>query len=133
VAGAVYFALIFAAGFVLGTVRVLLIAPRLGPLVAVLLELPIILATAWVICDRISTWLVVPQRRRARLAMGGIAFTLLLLAELVLSISLLDSSVGEHFKAYATPHGGVGLAGQVLFAAFPLMQLTMSRSARTRT
>jgi hypothetical protein len=52
-AGAVYFALVFAAGFVLGTVRTLWVVPRLGVRTAELAEAPImfgvsILAVRWV-------------------------------------------------------------------------------------
>ena len=37
-AAVVYFALAFAAGFVLGTVRVMLVGPRIGEIAAVLIE-----------------------------------------------------------------------------------------------
>lgn len=49
-AGLAYFTLVFAAGFGLGTLRVLALAPILGEGGAVLLELPIILAIAWMAC-----------------------------------------------------------------------------------
>ncbi|TIQ73239.1 MAG: hypothetical protein E5X64_39685, partial [Mesorhizobium sp.] len=52
-AGAVYFAAIFAVGFGLGVVRTMLLEPALGPVLAVGVELPVILATAWAICRRI--------------------------------------------------------------------------------
>ena len=42
-AGCVYALLTFFVGFVLGTLRVLLVAPRLGAIVAVSLEAPVIL------------------------------------------------------------------------------------------
>ncbi len=44
-----YFLPVFAAGFVLGTIRVLWLAPQTGHLVATLIELPVMLA--------ISCWL----------------------------------------------------------------------------
>ncbi len=39
-AGAAYFAIVFAAAFVLGTIRVSLVAPSVGPTIAVLIETP---------------------------------------------------------------------------------------------
>jgi hypothetical protein len=52
-AGALYFAAVFAAGFVLGTIRTLLIVPRFGVRTAELMEAPImfvvtILSASWV-------------------------------------------------------------------------------------
>ena len=43
-AGAIYFALVFGAGFVLGTVRTLWVVPRVGTRTAELTEMPIMLA-----------------------------------------------------------------------------------------
>jgi hypothetical protein len=42
-AGALYFALAFGAGFVLGTIRVLWVVPRVGERTAELMETPIML------------------------------------------------------------------------------------------
>jgi hypothetical protein len=49
-AGAVYAVIVFLIGFVLGTVRVLLIVPRIGETSAVIFETPIILGASWFIC-----------------------------------------------------------------------------------
>ena len=53
-AGVLYFALVFEAGFVLGTIRTLWIVPRLGTRLAELMETPImfvitILAARWTV------------------------------------------------------------------------------------
>ena len=53
-AGALYFALVFGAGFVLGTIRTLWVAPRVGMRIAELMETPnmlvvIIVAARWII------------------------------------------------------------------------------------
>ena len=48
-AGDAYFALVFAAGFLLGSIRVLIIIPRSGEAVVVGLELPIMLAVSWIV------------------------------------------------------------------------------------
>jgi len=48
--GAVYAIIVFLIGFILGTIRVLLLAPRLGETIAVIVEASVILATSWFVC-----------------------------------------------------------------------------------
>ncbi|MDQ7010342.1 MAG: hypothetical protein Q9M29_00840, partial [Mariprofundaceae bacterium] len=50
-AGIAYFAMVFAAGFMLGIVRVMLLAPNVGETLAVAIELPIMLAVSWISCS----------------------------------------------------------------------------------
>lgn len=85
-AGALYFILVFAIGFVLGTIRFLVVVPEVGELLAVLIELPILLTLAWVISARVIVKTRVPRRLGPRLIVGASAFLLLLSAEFVLSI-----------------------------------------------
>jgi hypothetical protein len=49
-AGALYAIVVFSIGFILGTIRILLLAPRLGETAAVIVEVPIILAASWPVC-----------------------------------------------------------------------------------
>lgn len=49
-AGAVYFAVVFTVAFGLGMVRVLFVVPRLGPMLAVLLEAPALLLVSLAAC-----------------------------------------------------------------------------------
>ena len=49
-AGALYAIIVFLIGFILGTIRVLLVAPRLGETTAVILEAPMMLAASWFVC-----------------------------------------------------------------------------------
>ncbi|MDA0267335.1 MAG: hypothetical protein O2890_10270 [Cyanobacteria bacterium] len=122
-AGVLYFAIIFAVGFALGTTRVLLLVPRLGAVTSELIELPIILTAAWSLCGRLVARYQVPHHWQARLSMGAIAFTLLMIAEAVLSVALFGNSITAHFASYRSLYGGLGLLGQVIFATFPLVQL----------
>ena len=115
-----YFAAVFAAGFILGTIRTLVLAPTIGTTPAVLAELPVILAIAWIVCG----WLLRDQSRDAAdaLAMGVIAFMLLIIAEAGLSVALFDRTLAEYFASFAQPHGLLGLAGQLVFATFPYVR-----------
>lgn len=121
-AGAVYFALVFLAGFALGTVRVLLLVPRVGPLRAVMLETPVILTASWIVCGWVLRRLTVPALAGRRLAMGGVALLLLLLAEALLSLAI-GPGPAAYFASWGTAEGALGLAGQLAFALFPLVRL----------
>lgn len=116
-AGIVYFIAVFAAGFVLGVLRTGVLLPLIGPLWAVLVELPVILSIAWLVCTRIlRRWLLTPA---AAAAMGAVAFSLLMLGEAGLSMLLVGRSLAEHLALYAQLPQQLGLAGQLAFAAFP--------------
>jgi hypothetical protein len=118
--GAVYFAAVFTVGFVLGAIRTLVLGPRLGELGAVAVELPIILAAAWIICGRLlrDRGLTRPEAAGT----GAIAFVLLMLAEAALSVVLSGRTLTGHLALYGEPAHLLGLAGQIAFATFPLMR-----------
>ncbi len=130
VAGALYFIVLFAAGFVLGALRVLWLAPQLGVLLALLIELPIMLVFAWFAALALARRCEVPPRAGPRLAMGGVMLVLLLAAEFALSAVLPNTSPAEHLAAYTTASGALGPAAQLLAAALPLIDAVL-RSLRT--
>lgn len=121
-AGAGYFAIVFAAGFVLGAVRVLLLEPTVGELGATLLEVPVMLLLSWVACGWILDRLRVPPARSSRLLMGGVAFGLLMAAELALSVLLFDRTGTQMLEGWQSTVGAVGLAGQLAFALIPVLR-----------
>jgi hypothetical protein len=131
-AGTLYFAAVFALGFVLGVLRTLVLAPLAGPTVAVAIELPILLAFAWLASGHLVARLRVRAATPERIAMGGIAFVLLMLAELGLSLVLGGRSPAEHLALYREPAHQLGLAGQLAFAAFPALGLLRTRRDRRR-
>lgn len=122
-AGVTYFAGMFAIGFVLGTLRVLLLVPAIGDWGATLTELPVMLAVSWVYCGWLTLWLEVPARPGSRLQMGAIALILLWMAETLLGISLFGRTLLQQILAMASGPGLAGLAAQIIFAAFPIVQL----------
>lgn len=119
-AAVAYFAIVFAAGFVLGTIRTIVLAPRLGPLAAVLVEIPVMLVIACAACRWLVARFAVPAALYDRLVMGGVAFILLLAAELLLALALGGSAAG-FFAALAEPAGMAGLAAQAVFGAMPVV------------
>ena len=116
----IYLAAIFALGFVLGTERTLWLAPAVGHLAAVALELPVMLGASWWLARRLAARSPLPTRSAALLA-GLIAFVLLLALELALGVALFGQSAQEWGAALATPPGALGLAGQVLFGLMPAL------------
>jgi ABC-type uncharacterized transport system permease subunit len=121
-AGALYFAIVFAAGFALGALRTLFIAPAVGETGAVLLEIPLMLAMAWLACGWVLSRIEVGSRPAQRLLMGATALALLLAAEAALSVLLFGNALVEHFQGYARPSALIGLAAQLAYAAFPLVR-----------
>lgn len=127
-AGTGYFAIVFAAGFLLGTLRVFALAPNIGEASAVLVEIPVILSIAWFA----SRWLITRSRHldgiMQRLVMGAFAFCLLMFGEVGVSTLGFGRTLAEHFAHYRTASATIGLAGQVAFALFPVIQLFTRRA-----
>lgn len=129
-AGLAYFAIVFAIAFVLGLIRVPFLVPLIGDLTAVLIELPIILTLAWLICRKLVSSLNVPQTIGSRAVMGGLALVLLLSAELALSTIVFGNSIIDHLRSYSSLPQALGLAGQFAFGLFPMIQMRMRRRAK---
>lgn len=121
-AGFYYFAVVFAFGFALGTLRVLLLMPAVGEVQAVLIELPFMLAVSWVTSRKITKACRLGATLPPRIIMGAIALLLLLSAEALLSLTLLDLSLGQHMALYGMPIVQLGLISQIAFALFPAIQ-----------
>ncbi len=121
-AGALWFAVLFALGFVLGTLRVLVTAPRLGDMPATLLELPVMLAAGWWLCRRLAARFAVPDTAAARGTMALVFLALLLCAEQLLGLTLFGRTPAQQLAASLAPAALLGLASQLLTVSFPLLQ-----------
>jgi hypothetical protein len=120
-AASVYFLALFSLGFVLGTIRVLFIAPRFGPLAGTIAEVPIMLIAAFWTCRwTIRRWRV-SSAITTRLAMTLWFLVLLFVFETVLGAALFGRTMTEQWAALATPAGLIGLAAQVIAALLPTM------------
>lgn len=120
VAGTVYFLALFALGFLLGTIRVILVAPSVGAFAAVLAEIPIMLTAAFFS----SQWTIrrwnVPGAAAIRWAMVLWFLVLLLLFETLLGAMLFGRTVAEQWGSLETPAGLLGLSAQVIAALLPV-------------
>jgi hypothetical protein len=117
--GALYFAVVFGVGFVLGPIRVLWAVPRFGERVAELLEAPlmfvaIVLAARW-IAGRFRK----SSSASGLLAVGGLALALLVLTELTMVLTLRGLTLEEYVRNRDPVSGGVYIALPLLFALMP--------------
>lgn len=119
VAGLRYFLLVFVFAFVLGIVRTLVLAPRVGDVIAVCIELPLVLGFALIICRRVARR--VPPGLAGRLVMGVTAFAVLLTVEFAMATLLFGGTPAGWLAGLVTPAGWIGLAGQIGFALLPIV------------
>lgn len=120
-AGIAYFALVFGAGFILGSIRVPLLVPRLGERIAELIETPFMLVVVVMAARFITRRFALPPRTFIRLGAGIVALALLLAAEFVLVAAIQGRSVSEYVANKDPVAGTIFLAMLVLFALMPLI------------
>jgi hypothetical protein len=128
-AGLSYFALVFGAGFILGSVRVPFLVPRLGERIAELIETPFMFVVVLLSARFIARHFALPVAASARLTVGFLALGLLLAAEFLLAAAIQDRSLGEYIASRDPVSGTVYLEMLILFALMPLI-ITRVNSAR---
>ena len=117
--GIIYFLLVFGAGFVLGTIRVLLIVPLVDDRAAELLEMPLMLLATVLAARWITRRFPEPRNHTARLAIGGIGLGLMLAGELAVGIGLLGMTAAEVMLNRDPVSGTAYYVSLLLFAAMP--------------
>lgn len=117
--GILYFFLVFGAGFVLGTMRVLLVVPHLGERTAELLEMPLMLIATVFAARWITRRFPEPHNHTARLAIGGIALGLMLAGELAVGIGLRGMITADIILNRDPISGTAYYVSLILFAAMP--------------
>ena len=91
-AGALYFALVFGTGFVLGMIRVPLLVPRLG----VQIEMPFMCVAIVLAARHIVHRFELPPRASIRLPVGLIALCITVSAELSLAVAFQKQSLAGY-------------------------------------
>ncbi len=116
----VYCLALFALGFVLGTIRVLFLAPQIGEMGATLVEVPVMLGAAFFLCRWVvGRWLVSPELA-VRWGMAFWFLVLLFLLETLVGVALFGRTMSDTLAGLATPAGLIGLTAQVIAALLPL-------------
>jgi hypothetical protein len=126
-AGLLYVLLVFAAGALCGSLRDLVLAPRIGRLPALLVETLPMLAASFLAARWVTARLRVPARTLPRLVMGGAALALLFALEFAGARALRGMSAAEYAAGLTTPFGLVSLLLFLIFAAMPLLLLRSGR------
>jgi hypothetical protein len=111
--------LVFAVGFVLGTVRVLFVVPILGERTAEILETPLMLLASFFAARWVVGRLRIPRGSRYRLPVGLVALALLLGAEMVVAFALRGVSLAEYLSSRDPLSGAVYLLALAAFAVMP--------------
>jgi hypothetical protein len=117
--GLVYFLLVFGTGFVLGTVRVLLIVPLVGHRTAELLEMPLMLSATVLAARWITRRFPEPYSSAGGLAIGGIALGLMLTGEMAVGVGLRGMTAPEIILNRDPVSGTTYYLSLLLFAAMP--------------
>ena len=120
-AGALYFALVFGSGWILGPVRELWVVPRLGRTAGVLLEAPLMLAVTFSAARWVVRRLSLPPAPWTRAATGLTALGLLLVAKVAGMRWLRGLSVADYLAGFRSIAGGVTVFLFLLFAAMPAL------------
>ena len=112
-----YCTAVFAAGFVLGVVRVLWLVPAIGERSAELAEMPVMVATS----GAVAWWLVGRWRLGARDAFVGGVFALVLLvgAELTLVLGMRGLTLQQYIASRDPVAGAAYVAALCLFMLAP--------------
>jgi hypothetical protein len=116
--GLAYFCLVFGAGAVLGTLRVLWVAPAIGARAAELLELPAMLAIA-----ALAARFLVQRLRLAggeRLAAGMIGFALVVACEFTVVLAARGLTVARYFESFDPVSGTAYWLALLAFMVLPL-------------
>jgi hypothetical protein len=117
--GALYFAVVFAAGFALGTIRVLWLAPRIGERAAELAETPVMVALCWFAARGVVGRLSPRPSGAERAIIGAVGLALLLALEFGVVRSLRGLTIDEALGGRDPVAFAAYLVALVVFAALP--------------
>jgi hypothetical protein len=123
-AGALYFVLVFGAGFVLGPIRILWLVPRVGERTAELMEAPIMLGVIVLAARWIARRVAGPPTPLRLLGVGVVALVLLLVVEFTVVLWLRGLTIGEYF---AGRDPVAGTAYIMMLGVFTVMPLLVAR------
>jgi hypothetical protein len=131
-AGINYGTVLFGVGFVFGVVRTLLVTPSLGRSNAVLVELPFMFLTAWLLSRFLmGAWSVRPCGAD-RLIVSCASFVVGMGFEFALGVTLQKQTLAQVFALIMSEESRIGLLGQIVVFLFPVIQLGFKHRANPK-
>ncbi len=118
-AAGLYFALVFGAGFVLGTIRALWLVPAVGTRTAELFEMPVMLAIVVLSARWVTQRVQVPPTASSRIGMGGIALAMVLALDFTVILWIRGLSFSQYVEAFDPVAGTAYFVMLGLFALMP--------------
>jgi hypothetical protein len=119
-AAALYFAIVFGVGLVLGPARVLWLEPYLGETLAVLCEAPLLIVAIAFAAWAAPRWAGLTGGWSAFLWVGVIAFGLQQVADLAVGFGLRGMTLHDQLGYFTTPAGYIYAFTLVVFLLAPL-------------
>jgi hypothetical protein len=123
-AGLAYFAIVLGTGFVLGTIRVPFLVPRIGERWAELSEMPIMATVIYFAAGFILRRFPEVASPSRSLMAGVLALGLTVAAELALATLLQDRTLAEFIASRDKVSGSVYVALLLVFAIMPRLRLS---------
>lgn len=128
-AAAIYFALVFIVGFMLGPIRVLWLEPWLGKTIAVLIEAPFLIAAMALASVWAPRWAGVDGGWVSYLTIGVAALAFQQMADVAVGFGLRGMTLNDQVAYFGSPPGYIYAATLIVFALMPLWMW----SRRTRS
>lgn len=120
----VYFLVVFAAGWVLGPIRVFFVAPQVGALTAVSMETPLMILISWLAARRVFAG----GYEANALAVAGLVSLLLLVGGEYAGAALLrGQSPGMFLSSFFSAEGFITLDGFLAYGLMPILAARWSR------
>lgn len=131
--GVIYFVLVFAAGFVLGIIRVLVFVPKFGERASEIGELPLMIVITVLAARQVVKRLNAGGNHMARLVVGLTGFALLVMAEILVALFVRQQSLYQYVSERDPLAGALYLVSLVIFASAPWLVGALSRTEQGNT
>ncbi len=118
---ALYFIIVFSAGFALGVVRVLAVADLIGERYAELAEMPVMLLICGIAAHYLTGRYATSLNLGRAALVGMIALLMLLAIEFSFVLSIRGLTMAEYLAGRDPVAGGAYIIGLIWFAAAPMI------------